>query len=140
MRDFTATLRVLAVLGVCGMLAALGCGGPTHVPVAGTATTVDGKPLAGLVISFNPDPAKGNHARVACMGRIGANGHYSLISDDGFKVTKGAQLGWYKVTLSSPDDNLIPANKKYTDFRKTDLVVEVVSEPQPGAYDLRFAK
>ena len=140
MRIFTATLRVLAVLCTCGALAAPGCGGPKHVPVAGTATMVDGKPLAGLVISFNADPAKGNDARVACMGRIDANGHYSLISDDGFKVTKGARLGWYKVTLSSPDDYQIPANKKYTDFRKTDLLVEVVAEPMPGAYDLKFAK
>jgi len=125
---------------ILSFMAASGCGGPNHVPVAGKATMIDGKPLAGLVISFNPDPAKGNDARVACMGRIGANGDYALISDDGFKVTKGVRLGWYKVTLSSPDDNFIPANKKYTDFRKTDLAVEFVAEPQPGAYDLKFAK
>ena len=137
----TKTARLLPVwAAICACGAMAGCGGPKHVPVAGKATLLDGKPLAGLVISFNPDPAKGNDARVACMGRIGANGDYSLISDDGFKVTKGARLGWYKVTLSSPDDNFIPANKKYTDFRKTDLRVEVVSEPQPGAYDLKFAK
>src|SRR5438445_1984398 len=70
MRVFTAARRVLAVFCACGVMAAPGCGGPKHVPVAGTATTVDGKPLAGLVISFNADPAKGNDARVACMGRI----------------------------------------------------------------------
>src|SRR5207245_2802926 len=97
---FTAARRVLAFFCACGVMAAPGCGGPKHVPVAGTATTVDGKPLAGLVISFNADPAKGNDARVACMGRISADGHYSLISDDGSKVTKGARPGWYKVTLS----------------------------------------
>src|SRR5207249_10252014 len=134
MRIATATPRGLAALCLGAALVLPGCGGPKHVPVVGMATTVDGKPLAGFVISFNSDPAKGNNARVACMGRIGADGQYALISDDGFKVTKGALLGWYKVTLSSPDDNVIPANKKYTDFRKTDLSVEVVAEPQPGAY------
>jgi hypothetical protein len=139
MRMAKATLRVSGVLLACGAMAAAGCGGPKHVPVAGRAT-VDGKPLAGLVITFNPDPAKGNDARVSCVGRVGADGQYSLISDDGFKVRKGARLGWYKVTVSSPDDNLIPVNKKYTNFRQTDLTVEVVADPQPGAYDLRFTK
>jgi hypothetical protein len=139
MRMSRAALRVLGVLCACGASAASGCGGPKHVPVVGKAT-VNGKPLAGLVISFNPDPDKGNDARVSCMGRIGADGQYSLISDDGFKVTKGARLGWYKVTLSSPDDEAMPVHKKYTDFRKTDLTVEVVADPQPGAYDLAFTK
>jgi hypothetical protein len=139
MRSFMARMRTLAVLCACGAVITAGCGGPKHVHVAGKAT-VNGKPLAGLVISFNPDPDKGNDARVSCMGRIGADGQYSLISDDGFKVTKGARLGWYKVTVSSPDDAIIPVNKKYTDFRKTDLAVEVVADAQPGAYDLEFSK
>jgi hypothetical protein len=139
MQSNQARMCTLAFLCACGAITTAGCGGPKHVPVVGKAT-VDGKPLAGLVISYNPDSAKGNDARVSCMGRIGADGHYSLISDDGFKVTKGARLGWYKVTLSSPDDAVIPVNKKYTDFRKTDLAVEVVADPQPGAYDLEFSK
>jgi hypothetical protein len=139
MRMSRAPLRVLGVVCAWAALTAAGCGGPRHVPVAGTAT-VDGKSLAGLVISFNPDPAKGNDARVSCIGRIGADGKYSLISDDGFKVTKGARLGWYKVTVSSPDDGALPVNRKYTDFRQTDLLIEVVADPRPGAYDLQFTR
>jgi hypothetical protein len=131
--------RGLGIVCAWGAMTAVGCGGPKHVPVTGTAK-VNGKPLAGLVISFNPDPDKGNTARVSCVGRIGADGKYSLLSDDGFKVTKGARLGWYKVTLSSPDDARIPVNKKYTDFRQTDRLVEVVANPQPGHYDLEFDK
>jgi hypothetical protein len=139
MRSFQARTCTLAFLCACGAITAAGCGGPKHVPVVGKAT-VDGKPLAGLVISFNPDPDKGNDARVSCMGRIGTDGQYSLISDDGHKVTKGVRLGWYKVTLSSPDDAIMPVNKKYADFRKTDLTVEVVADPKPRAYDLEFGK
>jgi hypothetical protein len=138
MRFFIVRMRILAVLYACAAITVAGCG-PKHVAVVGKATC-NGKPLAGLVISFNPDPDKGNDARVSCMGRIGSDGQYSLISDDGHTVTKGARLGWYKVTLSSPDDAPIPANKKYTDFRKTDLLVEVVADAQPGAYDLEFSK
>jgi hypothetical protein len=44
------------------------------------------------------------------------------------------------VTVSSPDDARIPVHKKYTDFNATDLFVEVVEEPGPGAYDLKFSK
>jgi hypothetical protein len=137
MRTSNTMLRALAVLCACGMTA--GCGGPKHVPVSGTAT-VNGKPLAGLVVSFNPDPAKGNVARVMCVGRVGSDGKFSLMTDDGFKVNKGARPGWYKITLTAPDDQAIPANKKYTDFRKTDMLVEVVESPKPGAYDLQFSK
>jgi hypothetical protein len=139
MRTSKAPLRLFSVFCACGLLTASGCGGPKHVPVVGTAT-MDGKPLAGLLVSFNPDPAKGHTARVACMGRVGADGRYSLVSDDGFKLSKGALLGWYKVTLSSPDDQLILANKKYLNFKTTDLLVEVVEEAPPGAYDLKFTK
>jgi hypothetical protein len=139
MQSLQARLCTSAFLCACVVMTTVGCGGPKHVPVVGKAT-VDGKPLAGLVISFNPDPEKGNDARVSCMGRIGADGQYSLISDDGFKVTKGARLGWYKVTLSSPDDAVMPVNKKYTDFRKTNLTVEVIADAKPGAYDLEFSK
>jgi hypothetical protein len=138
MRTTRFTSCVAGVLWACGALAAAGCG-PKHVHVSGTAT-VDGKPVSGLLVSFNADPAKGNDARVSCVGRVGADGKYSLVSDDGSKVTKGARLGWYKVTVSAPDDGRLPVNKKYTDFRQTDLSVEVVAEPQPGAYDLKFTK
>ena len=139
MRKSRVTKRELLILCAWGALAATGCGGPRHVPVSGRAT-VNGKPLAGLVISFNADPEKGNDARVSCVGRIGADGRYSLISDDGTKVTKGARLGWYKITVSAPDNEILPVHKKYTDFRQTDLSVEVVAEPGPNAYDLEFAK
>ena len=134
-----ASRRLVGFLGACGLLAVAGCGGPKYVTVVGTAT-YDGKPLTGLLVSFNPDPAKGHTARVSCVGRIGPDGKFSLISDDGFKTTKGALLGWYKVTISAPDEEFIPVNKKYTSFKTTDMLVEVVADPQPGAYDLKFTK
>ena len=139
MRLTNALRRTLGVLGACALMTAAGCGGPKHVSVVGTAT-LDGKPLAGLLVSFNPDPDKGHTARVSCVGRIGGDGKFSLSSDDGFKLTKGALLGWYRVTISAPDEERIPVNKKYTGFKTTDMFVEVVADPQPGAYDLKFSK
>ena len=108
-------------------------------PVAGTAT-LDGKPLAGFVVTFNPDVEKGMQSRMDCSGRLGSEGQYSIKMDDGFKQYTGAPPGWYKVTIWSPDDKPIPVNKKYTNIKTTDLSIEVVPEPPPGAYDLKFSK
>src|SRR5262249_6136130 len=87
--------------GCVGLLVCLlaGCGGPKVYPVSGTATTVDGKPLAGFVVTFNPDADKGHEARMDCSGRLGPDGRYSIRMDDGFKQYQGAPPGWYKVTL-----------------------------------------
>jgi hypothetical protein len=109
------------------------------VPVSGTAT-LDGKALAGFLVTFNPDATKGHEGRMDCSGRIGADGKYSLRMDDGFKQYKGVPPGWYKVTISSPDDVPLPVNKRYTSIKTTDLSIEVVATPPPGAYDLKFTK
>ena len=135
------SLRLVWGLVACGLMAVAGCGGLKVVPVAGTATA-DGKPLTRGVVSFNPDPAKGNKARVACRGRVQGDGQYELFTDDGSRVMKGAPVGWYKVTVATTpgDDKPLPVNNKYTDFDTTDLAVEVVGNAAPGAYDLTFGK
>jgi hypothetical protein len=134
-------LCLLRGLCACGLLAAAGCGGLKCVPVAGKAT-VDGQPLTRGVVTFNPDPAKGNNARVACTGPVKGDGQYELYTDDGSHVQKGAPVGWYKVTIATTpgDDSPLPVHNKYTDFTKTDLAVEVTSSAGPGAYDLKFSK
>jgi hypothetical protein len=135
-------LYLLKGLSACALLAALGCGGLRIVPVSGKAT-LDGQPLTRGVISFNPDPAKGNNVRAACTGRIKGDGQYEIFTDDGSHVKKGAPLGWYKVTILSVtpgDDKPLPVNKQYTDPDTTRLSIEVVADPKPGAYDLEFKK
>jgi hypothetical protein len=124
----------------CGLVAAAGCGGgPSVVPVSGTAT-VDGKPFGGFVVTFTPDVDKGHEARIDCSGRLGSDGRYSLRTDDGFNSYVGAPPGWYKVTIWSPDDVPLPVNKKYTTIKTTDLSIEVIANPEPGKYDLKFTK
>ena len=141
MRGSNGRLPILGILCAWGLITATGCGGPKVVPVAGKAT-VGGKPLTRGVVSFNPDPAKGNNARLACTGQIKGDGQYEMFTDDGRKVTKGAPPGWYKVTITAPigDDNPLPVNSKYVDFNKTDLVIEVVANPSPDTYDLKFTR
>lgn len=136
-----AQVRLLGVLCASGLMAVTGCGGRKVVPVAGTAT-VDGKTLTRGVVSFNPDPAKGNNVRISATGQVKGDGRYEIFTDDGRKVIKGAPLGWYKVTITAPggDDRPLPVNAKYSDFNKTSLAIEVVANPAPGAYDLNFTK
>jgi hypothetical protein len=127
-------------LCACELLSLVGCGGLKVVPVSGT-TMVEGKPLTRGVVSFNPDPSTGNNARVGCRGRVQGDGQYELYTDSGSDVKKGAPVGWYKVTVATTpgDESPLPVHNKYTDFDTTDLNVEVVASPGPGAYDLKFA-
>jgi hypothetical protein len=132
-------LRVLSILWAWGLCALVGCGGLKLVPVSGKVT-LNGKPLAGVGVSFNPDASKGNNARVSCTGRVNAQGQYTLTTTgvQGSDSGAGAPLGWYKVTLLTtlPGAPEIKVDSKYLDFDKTPLSFEVVAEPQAGAYDL----
>lgn len=38
------------------------------------------------------------------------------------------------------DEKPLPVNKKYSDYNKTDLTVEVVADKAPGSYKLNFSK
>src|SRR5262245_5154293 len=139
MQSSVTVRRLYTAACVCGVLFSAGCGGPKIYPVSGVAT-VDGKPLEGFVVTFIPDTSKGPDARIDCQGRLGAGGQYSIRMDDGFKQYKGMPAGFYKVTIWSPDDKPIPVNKKYTNIKTTDLNIEVVPNPEPGRYDLKFTK
>jgi hypothetical protein len=139
MRQLISLRRFCPAVFVCSVLITAGCGGPKVFPVSGVAT-FDGKPLEGFLVTFNPDTSKGTDGRMDCAGRLGSGGNYSIRMDDGFKQYKGMPAGFYKVTISSPDDKPIPVNKKYTNIKTTDLNIEVVPNPEQGRYDLKFTK
>ena len=132
---------VWSILCAGGLLALAGCGGLKLVPVSGKVT-LPGQPLTGAGVSFVPDTAKGNQARVSCMGRIGPDGRYDLKTTgvSRSETGKGAPLGWYKVTLLTtlPGVPDIKINPKYTDPADTPLSIEVVADPEPGHYDLKL--
>jgi hypothetical protein len=130
----TTLIKVVRAFSVCALVAAAGCGGgPKVVPVSGIAT-LDGQPLSGFGLQFNPEV----EARLDCTGYPGGDGSYSVITDDSFDQYKGAPPGKYKVTIFSPNDKPILANKRYTNVQTTDMIVEVKADAPPGAYDLKF--
>jgi hypothetical protein len=130
-----------------GLVFLAGCG-PKRVPASGTIE-VDGKPLEGGILYFNPDVDKGNTASVSCSSPI-KNGKFELRtngverSDSG----PGVPLGWYKVTLrvNMPGEKpvfpgpAIEIDRKYFTAETTPLFIEVVENPEPGKYDLKITK
>ena len=141
-----ARYRRLSGLFLFGLLGALlsGCGqGETLVPVTGKVT-IDGKPLGTGSVTFEPDSSKGTKAQVAA-GEIDAQGNYKLMSGG----KEGAAPGWYKVAViaQEPADSKNPyaipksiVNSKFRDVKTSNLSVEVVANPAPGAYDFKVTK
>jgi hypothetical protein len=138
-----------------GALLATGCGdapgvGPTY-RVRGRIT-LNGEPLVAetAMILFRPDASRGNLSPFEPAGNPDAEGHYS-VSTNG---KPGAPPGRYKVIVTAttveagaPKDqrrarphpkSLVPA--KYGQAATTDLAVEVVESPAPGAYELKLTR
>jgi hypothetical protein len=130
-----------SALGASALLIVAGCGGLKLYPVAGTAT-LDGKPLAQCTVSFNADASKGNKHVISCYGRLDEQGRFQLKTSavKGSHGGTGAPLGWYKVTLITglPGDPEIKVNPIFLDPYKSPVAVEVVENPEPGRYDVKF--
>jgi hypothetical protein len=103
--------RFLGLVVVAALLVfAVGCGGgrdsslPDLVPVSGTVT-LDGKPLAGAIVTFLPVGAtKGR----SCYGVTGADGRYELMENE---KSKGAPVGEFSVLVNKwvmPDGSDFP--------------------------------
>jgi|GEM_PF-1808549 len=127
-----------------------GCStGAKRVPAGGTVE-LDGQPVNGGILMFEPDFSKGNNARVSCSSPI-RNGRYELQtagverSDSG----PGIPLGWYKVSVRAnrpgvpptfPGQPVLDIDAKYLDPEKTPISIEIVENPAPNAYDVKFTK
>jgi hypothetical protein len=154
-------LRVSALLGTAlVVLAACGCGDRSGVGLTYAVhgkVTLDGKPLGAstTVILFKPDAAKGNQNQFLPASGVDQEGGY-MLSTHG---KKGAPPGWYRVIVTAHEGavehpkqaqgnadgahsrrptvrSLVPA--KYGREESTDLLIEVIENPAPGAYDLRL--
>ena len=89
--------KLLFVAAPAVLLAPLGCGGGGELPdlgyVEGTVT-MDGKPLANVVLTFQPDQAR------PAYGKTDAKGWYELVYTEG---NPGATIGMHSVRISSAD-------------------------------------
>ena len=132
---------------------ALGCGDDSGVgktfPVAGKVT-INNVPLTArsTIVLFKPDASKGNSSTFEPSGTVDGEGNYTLQT----KGKRGAPPGWYKVVVTAREESppahpksprhrpvarsLAPA--KYGQANTSDLSIEVVENPPPGAYDLKL--
>jgi hypothetical protein len=133
---------VTLVAGLC-LAAVAGCGNDNLVPVEGKIT-VDGKPLPTGTMLLAPDTAKGNTSTVEPGGEI-KDGQYKVYTTR----KPGAPPGHYKVAVVAtepPDEENPSAYRKsliaarYNVPQTTELSLEVVEKPAPGAYDLNLKK
>jgi hypothetical protein len=117
MQTRLSALTFIALL-LPGALRAADKADPPPVKVRGIIT-LDGKPLAGATVTFQPVDKKGNMA----TGKTDEAGNYVLRTAD----ADGALPGKYKVTVSVTRGTreLIPA--QYSDKEKTSLEVAVVA-------------
>jgi hypothetical protein len=131
-----SSLRLLTCLCLVWLCALAGCS-PRHVTVRGKAT-VDGKPLTQGVIKFVRD--KDNSPKIVAVADIDSEGNYELLIPE----KEGDGLGWYKVCVAFDKKSMkgapLPVHAKYLKPTETPLSVEVVGNPQPGAYDLKFTE
>jgi hypothetical protein len=90
-------MRSRWLLGLALVLS-MGCGGPRFASVSGKVT-MNGKPLANALVSFNPIPKPGSsEAGPGSIASTDANGEYTL------KLTpdrKGALVGKHRVAITA---------------------------------------
>lgn len=108
------------------------------LPVKGKVT-LNGKSLTAGSVTFWPNEAKGNKSPHEGGGTIGADGTYEAYT----KGKSGLPPGHYQVTIAAnieadstkPLDakSLVPS--KYSNKISTPILVEVVENPIPGAYN-----
>jgi hypothetical protein len=111
-------IRRLSTIAILALAGVVGCAGTEDdgiklVKVTGTITA-DGKPLAGVRVSFLP--AIGSPSFAPATGESGSDGSYTLYC----KNRPGAAPGKYKVTIA-PADNA-PVVLSEDDIRKNDPV------------------
>jgi hypothetical protein len=99
--------------------------------------TVDKEAVKDARVTFVPDADKGNKVSVSPFGVV-KDGNYTLTTKD----KPGAPAGWYKVIVLTKypwaPENAPVLPRIYADAAKSTLSVEVVANPQPGAYDLNL--
>jgi hypothetical protein len=92
------TLRCALRASLLLLLMSVGCGDAKTVKVQGTVT-LDGKPLAGAMVTFLPLSEKEGRAG---GGRTDSGGNFRLTT---FKTDDGLLPGQYRVTVVMPDDD-----------------------------------
>lgn len=120
-------LSLLVALGTCA-----GCGKSGTVqtaPVTGRIT-LDGEPLDGGTVTFVPDKQRRTMGPIG-VGEIREDGTYSIVTDPGGDVLKGAVVGYHRIRITlSPNQRTALRKAKRDD--KNQLPRKFLSEGTSG--------
>ena len=120
-----------------------GCSTPDPVcyPVDGTAE-LQGKPAEGFTVEFasQAEETKG----LSAMGKVGADGKFTLKTMVNGKEKPGAVAGLHKVVVVPPPSGagpavIVPLPPHYGDYNTTPLTFEVKPD-QPNTYKIPLAR
>lgn len=101
----------IVCLSIFSLCLATGCGGGggSDQPDLGTVTgvvTMDGQPLANVVVTFSPENGRPS------VARTDESGNYEL----GYLAeTRGAVIGKHTVSITTPQENPTPPGQVYKD-------------------------
>jgi hypothetical protein len=149
MSSTNRVLRLVCAFFVPGVFL-FGCtSGLKRVPASGTVE-LDGKPMNGGILMFEPDATKGNTASVSCSAPI-RDGKYELRTAGVERSDSGPGIppGWYKVYArvnrtggppQFPGQPAFDIDARFLDPQKTPVSIEIVETPEPGAYNVTFTK
>jgi hypothetical protein len=130
--------RLVRALCLGAWLACVGCG-ERRADVSGKAT-VDGKPLTSKLITILFAPDLDNPLKKIPSGVLDEEGNYTISTG----ATEGVPLGRYRVHVHWDSKNAkgqnCPVHSRFLESGLTPLTVEVVANPSPGAYDLKFTR
>ncbi len=93
---------LLAAMPVALLCLASGCGGGQEykaAPVSGTVT-IDGKPVAGIVVTFQPAGVSGQNPGPGSTGTTDENGKFTLLFATAERKP-GAAVGKHRVTFAT---------------------------------------
>lgn len=97
---------VVTLVGLAGVGLCTACGGrPYALAKVSGRVTLDGEPLAGGVVSFQPRSAGSGAPGPGSTGRLDADGRYALASIDG---QPGAVVGTHLVRIYSRSPESAP--------------------------------
>jgi hypothetical protein len=122
---------MLIVIGISTLFQA-GCGAPSDQPELGQVTgtvTLDGKPLSGIAVVFQPD--SGRPAR----GMTDAEGKYELTY---IRQTKGTKVGPNRVEIAPSEDGAAEESENADEESKPATKRSKSTKPTiPARYNVR---
>jgi hypothetical protein len=96
-------MRLRLLVG-CALVLALGCDSKQKLAPVSGKVTLDGKPLANVMVSFQPVAKEGETvAGVGSTGKTDENGEFTLTAANG---QKGAMVGKHRVVVSKVEEQV----------------------------------